>query len=390
MNQTYSLAHSPNQLAQIGRFNATVIVNSPGRVNLIGEHTDYNNGFVMPTAIDKTIKFYLKANGSKNMCTISSLNYGSSFTFDLLNPDLDGDEWTKYIIGVTEEIKKLGRSLTGFDCLLYSDLPMGAGISSSAALECGLAYGLNALFDLNLTKIEIVKLSQKAEHNYVGTQCGIMDQFASVMSEDGHVIKLDCQSLEYEMIPFDIHPYKLLLLNTNVSHSLSSSEYNTRRKECEEGVRVLQIKYPHINSLRDANINELESCKSQLSEIVYNRCLYILQENDRVIKAAEALKNNDLFTFGKLMYGSHEGLQHKYEVSCKELDFLTDFSRSHNEILGCRMMGGGFGGCTINLIHEDAVAGYIDEVSKAYTEKFNIRLTAFTTLPADGSSLINL
>ncbi|MEH6405863.1 MAG: galactokinase [Leeuwenhoekiella sp.] len=390
MDQIYTLAHSPEQLAQIGRFNASVIVNSPGRVNLIGEHTDYNNGYVMPTAIDKTIKFYLKKNGSDNQCSIKSLNYGATLDLDLQNPDLNGDEWTLYIIGVIEEMKKLGVNLTGFDCLMYSDLPMGAGISSSAALECGLAYGLNTLFDLGLTKIDLVKLSQKAEHNYVGTQCGIMDQFASVMSENGHVIKLDCKTLDYELLPFDIEPYKLLLLNTNVSHSLSSSEYNTRRKECEEGVKTLQLKYPHINSLRDASFAELESCKNDISEIVFKRCQYILEENDRVLKAAEALKNNDLETFGKLMYASHEGLQHKYEVSCEELDFLTDFSRDNAEILGCRMMGGGFGGCTINLIHEDAVAGYIEKASKAYTEAFDIKLTAFTTLPANGSSLIEL
>ncbi len=390
MDSTYILAHSPEQLAQLGRFNASVIVNSPGRVNLIGEHTDYNNGFVMPTAIDKTIKFYLKANGSESSCMVNSLNFDSSFTFDLKDDKIDGDEWTLYVIGVVREIQKLGKDLRGFDCLMYSDLPIGAGISSSAALECGLAYGLNALFDLKLSKLDIVKLSQKAEHNYVGTQCGIMDQFASVMSKTGNVIKLDCESLDYELIPFNIKPYKLLLLNTNVSHNLASSEYNVRRQECEEGVRILQTEYKKINSLRDVSFDQLETVKEKLSPVIYKRCLYILQENERVLKAAEALSNGDLKAFGALMYASHEGLQHKYEVSCKELDFLTDFSKANAAILGCRMMGGGFGGCTINLIHEEKISEYVEEVSKAYTDKFNLKLTAFTTVPANGSTLIEL
>tara|TARA_R110002020_G_scaffold239977_2_gene452643 strand:+ start:912 stop:2084 length:1173 start_codon:yes stop_codon:yes gene_type:complete len=390
LDSTYILAHSPEQLAQLGRFNASVIVNSPGRVNLIGEHTDYNNGFVMPTAIDKTIKFYLKANGSESSCMVNSLNFDSSFTFDLKDDKIDGDEWTLYVIGVVREIQKLGKDLRGFDCLMYSDLPIGAGISSSAALECGLAYGLNALFDLKLSKLDIVKLSQKAEHNYVGTQCGIMDQFASVMSKTGNVIKLDCESLDYELIPFNIKPYKLLLLNTNVSHNLASSEYNVRRQECEEGVRILQTEYKKINSLRDVSFDQLETVKEKLSPVIYKRCLYILQENERVLKAAEALSNGDLKAFGALMYASHEGLQHKYEVSCKELDFLTDFSKANAAILGCRMMGGGFGGCTINLIHEEKISEYVEEVSKAYTDKFNLKLTAFTTVPANGSTLIEL
>ena len=390
MDSTYILAHSPEQLAQLGRFNASVVVNSPGRVNLIGEHTDYNNGFVMPTAIDKTIKFYLKANGSQTNCNVNSLNFNSSFNFDLDDDNRNGDEWTLYILGVVKEIQKLGKHLKGFDCLMYSDLPIGAGISSSAALECGLAYGLNALFDLKMSKLDIVKLSQKAEHNYVGTQCGIMDQFASVMSKTGNVIKLDCESLDYELIPFNIKPYKLLLLNTNVSHNLASSEYNVRRQECEEGVRILKTQFKNINSLRDVSFDQLETVKEKLTPVIYKRCLYILQENARVLKAAECLSNGDLKAFGFLMYASHEGLQHKYEVSCKELDFLTDFSKENPAILGCRMMGGGFGGCTINLIHEEKISEYVEDVSQAYREKFNLKLTAFTTVPANGSTLIEL
>ncbi|MFD2828548.1 galactokinase [Leeuwenhoekiella polynyae] len=389
MANQITLAQSPEQLAQLGHFNAEVIINSPGRVNLIGEHTDYNNGFVMPTAIDKTIQFHLKKNGKASHCSVSSLNYGSFFEFDLAVEDRNEAEWTKYIVGVTEEIKKLGHKLEGFDCMMLSNLPMGAGISSSAALECGLARGLSELFDLNLSNLEIVKLSQMAEHNYVGTKCGIMDQFASVMSEENHVIKLDCKSLEYDLLPFAIEPYKLLLLNTNVSHSLSTSEYNVRRQECETGVSLLQKWYPEVQSLRDVNLKQLEAHKADFDPVVYNRCSYVIEENERVNKAAKALKAEDLETFGKLMYASHEGLQHKYEVSCKELDFLTKFSKDHEGILGCRMMGGGFGGCTINLIHQDAAEDYIEAAKKAYFKEFNRNLTAFTAMPANGGERLH-
>ncbi|WP_028377516.1 galactokinase [Leeuwenhoekiella sp. MAR_2009_132] len=388
MQNQYSLAQSPEYLAQIGQFKADVVINSPGRVNLIGEHTDYNNGFVMPTAIDKTIQFHLRKNGSKSLCSISSLNYNTTYNFDLNNTNLNDAEWTHYIIGVVEEIKKLGKSLEGFDCLMLSNLPMGAGISSSAALECGLAMGINELFDLKLTKLEIVKLSQLAEHNYVGTKCGIMDQFASVMSVENHVIKLDCESLEYEMLPFAIEPYKLLLLNTNVSHSLSTSEYNVRREECEKGVALLKKWYPEIDSLRHVSLEQLREYKSEFDSTIYARCEYVVEENLRVTQAATALENNDLCTFGKLMYASHDGLQNKYEVSCKELDFLTEFSKDNEAILGCRMMGGGFGGCTINLIHQDAVEEYVASAKEAYYKKYNLNLTAFTAMPSNGGERV--
>ncbi len=370
--------------SQIASFNAEVIINAPGRVNLIGEHTDYNNGFVMPTAIDKNIQFYLKLNGSESSCSIQSLNYNSCYKFDLNSPNSNQEEWTRYITGVLEEIKKLGKVIKGFDCIMLSNLPIGAGISSSAALECGLATGINELFDLGLTQLEIVKLSQLAEHNYVGTQCGIMDQFASVMSKKNHIIKLDCESLEYELVPFMIEPYGLLLLNTNVSHSLSTSEYNTRRAECEQGVTLLQQWYPEIKSLRDCSLEQLQNHQSQFDPLIYKRCEYVLEENKRVSDAALALENKDLKTFGELMYASHQGLQNKYEVSCKELDFLTEFSKNNEAILGCRMMGGGFGGCTLNLIHQDAIDAYIADASLAYKKIFNIELTAFTAMPSNG------
>lgn len=366
-----------------------VVIESPGRINFIGEHTDYNNGFVLPTAIDKKITFKISKNNSLKKCSVYSTNYDLRFSFNLDNIRISNTSWENYILGVIHEIQKLTDKVQGFDCELSSDIPVGSGISSSAALECGLAFGLNELFNLNLSKLSIVELSQRAEHNYVGTKCGIMDQFASVMSKKDHVILLDCQSLEHKYIPINIKPYKILLLNTNVSHSLASSEYNTRREECEKGVRIISEKYPSIQSLRDVNKKNLEEFKNILPKIIYTRCKYVIEENTRVLDAVEALKENRLKDFGDLMYATHQGLSKKYEVSCKELDFLVDFSKDYDAIIGSRMMGGGFGGCTINLIHENDVSGFINIVSNAYYKKFNIKLDAFEANPSGGTSIIN-
>ncbi|WP_317126545.1 galactokinase, partial [Aureibaculum marinum] len=226
------------------------IIDSPGRINIIGEHTDYNNGFVLPTAIDKKIQFKFKKNGSLKTCSIHSNNFDTGFSFKLDAVEKSEKQWENYVLGVIYEIQQLSDKLQGFDCVLDSDIPVGSGISSSAALECGLAFGLNELFDLNLSKQTIVELSQRAEHNFVGTKCGIMDQFASVMSKKDHVILLDCQSLDYQYVPIKIEPFTILLLNTNVSHNLASGEYNIRRSQCEEGVRVIKQKYAEVHSLR--------------------------------------------------------------------------------------------------------------------------------------------
>lgn len=365
-----------------------LIVESPGRINIIGEHTDYNNGFVLPTAIDKKITFKFRKNNTKNTCKVYSANFDTSFSFDLTNVKPSEQQWENYILGVIHEIQILSNKLEGFDCVLDSNIPVGSGISSSAALECGLAFGLNELFDLGLSKITIVEIGQRAEHNYVGTKCGIMDQFASVMSKEGHVILLDCQSLDYNYVPVEIEPYKILLLNTNVSHNLASGEYNVRRSQCEEGVAVIQKKYPEVKSLRDVSPEMLAEFKGQLSEIVFNRCSYVVDEKVRVLDTVEAMKNNQLDVMGKNMYKTHEGLQHLYEVSCPELDFLVDFSRSYDAVIGSRVMGGGFGGCTINIIHKDAVEKFTEEASKAYFEKFKIQLTAFEANPSEGTSIV--
>ena len=364
-----------------------ITINSPGRINLIGEHTDYNNGFVLPTAIDKKIQFKFKKNGTPNTCNIYSKNFNTSFTFNLNTIKPSEQQWENYILGVIFEIQKLSNKLEGFDCIFSSEIPIGSGISSSAALECGIAYGLNELFELGLSKITLVEIGQRAEHNYVGTKCGIMDQFASVMSKAGHVILLDCQSLEYEYVPININPYKIVLLNTNVSHNLADGAYNKRRSLCEQGVAIIQKKYPKVNSLRDVSLEMLAEFKEEFTEDMYNKCRYVVEEKTRVLNSVAALKNNELTILGENMYATHHGLSKLYEVSCAELDFLVEFSKKYDTVIGARMMGGGFGGCTINIIHKDEVTAFTTAASEAYFNKFNIKLTAFEANPSEGTSV---
>lgn len=364
-----------------------LIVHSPGRINIIGEHTDYNDGFVLPTAIDKKIEFKFRKNGTPGSCTVYSEDFDTGFSFELDSVAKSSEQWQNYVLGVVYEIQQLTDNLQGFDCTLNSNIPVGSGISSSAALECGIAYGLNELFNLGLSKLTMVKLSQRAEHNYVGTKCGIMDQFASVMSKKGHVILLDCQSLDYKYVPIEIEPYKILLLNTNVSHNLATGEYNKRRSQCEEGVRIIKQKYPEVISLRNVSDTMLDEFKDKMPDVVFNRCKYVVEEKERVLNSVEALKKSELRQLGENMYKTHEGLSNLYEVSCPELDFLVDFSKNYDEVIGARMMGGGFGGCTVNIIHQDAVENFIEEASKAYYGKHNIKLTAFEAMPSGGTSI---
>ena len=367
------------------KFDPQLIIESPGRINLIGEHTDYNLGYVLPTAIEKKIIFRLQKNGSETECNIYSTDFDTGFKIDLRTIARSSVEWENYILGVLNEISKRTDGVKGFDCTLESNLPQGSGLSSSAALECGLAFGLNELFDLGLTKMDIVQLSQTAEHTYVGTQCGIMDQFASVMSQTGHVILLDCKSLEHSQIPIAFEPYQMVMLNTKVSHNLATSEYNVRKQECEEGVAIIKYKYPEVDSLRDATRDMLEAVKHEMSDVVFDRCSFIISENERVLLMAEALKKNDLNRVGALLYEAHEGISKLYEVSCPESDFLVDFSKDFPAVLGARQTGGGFGGCTLNIVHKDAVDDFIQQASTAYKSRFNIELEAFTVRPSAGT-----
>ncbi len=369
-------------------FQPELVISSPGRINLIGEHTDYNMGYVLPTAIEKNITFSFRKNGSDNQCHVYSKTYDTGFEIDLNKIAVSKVEWENYILGVLNEISKRTDKVRGFDCVVESNLPTGSGLSSSAALECGLAFGLNEIFDLGLSKIEMVQLSQTAEHTYVGTQCGIMDQFASVMSEAGNVILLDCRSLDYDHIPIDLNPYKIILLNTKVSHNLASSEYNTRKQECEQGVAIIQKKHPNVKSLRDVDSEMLLASKEEMDPIVYNRCSFIVKENDRVLEMVKALKENNLKEVGQILYKAHEGISTEYEVSCPESDFLVDFSKGNDQVLGARQTGGGFGGCTLNIVHDSAVEDFVSAATKAYKDKFNITLEAFEVRPSGGTSAI--
>ncbi len=374
----------------LNTFNAELVIESPGRINLIGEHTDYNMGYVLPTAIEKKIIFEFQKNGSEKECNVYSKGFDVGFQLDLGNLSKSNIEWENYILGVLNEISKRTDKVEGFNCTIQSNLPAGSGLSSSAALECGLAFGLNELFQLGLSKMDMVQLSQTAEHTYAGTQCGIMDQFASVMSEAGQVILLDCRSLERKMIPIHLDPYKLILLNTKVSHNLATSEYNVRKQECEEGVATIKQYFPEIASLRDVSMDMLQHCEPYLSETVHRRCAFIIAENKRVLAVAEALESNDLSKVGTLLYEAHEGISSQYEVSCPESDFLVAIAKTDAKVLGARQTGGGFGGCTLNIVHEEAVTTFVEKATKEYKEKFDIDLEAFEVRPSTGTKVASL
>ena len=364
-----------------------LLVRAPGRINLIGEHTDYNEGFVLPAAIDKQMVLAVAKNGTRS-CRLYSYDYKESAEFSLEGLAPSSTAWANYILGVINQLQQAGHRVEGFDCVFGGDIPMGAGLSSSAALECGTACALIQLFELPVDKISMIKFAQKAEHTFAGVQCGIMDQFASVMGKENHAIRLDCRSLAFSYFPINLHNYQLILCDTQVKHSLASSEYNTRRKECEEGVAVVKRKYPQVSSLRDVSLAMLEEVKTQLNPVVLKRCSYIIEENDRLLKGCELLERGDIKGFGEKMYGSHEGLSQKYEVSCKELDFLVDYTKNNSGVAGARMMGGGFGGCTINLVVKDQKEAFVEGISGAYKEQFGIDLKTYEVNVTDGTGPI--
>ncbi|WP_152285625.1 galactokinase [Flavicella marina] len=351
-------------------------IEAPGRINLIGEHIDYNGGNVLPAAIDKCIYYSFKKNGSDKTSNVLSKNFSEGFTFDISVPEKPGDGWLSYLSGVLSEIeKRVPGKVTGFDCALESKLPIGSGISSSAALLCGFAKGLNELFELGIDDIEIVKLCQNAERIFSGANVGVMDQFAVVKGKKDHFILLDCDTLEYKTIPAAMKSNVLLLLNTNVSHNLADSAYNERRAQCESALEIIQSKYPQVKTLVEATEEMVEEFKEELGEDRVKRATHVIQEQKRVEATVEALKNNDFELVGDLLNQSHDGLQNLYEVSCPELDFLAAYARKDDRVLGARMMGGGFGGCTINLIDEKNVDSFVADAAKAYKEACNLELT---------------
>lgn len=363
-----------------------LIVQSPGRINLIGEHTDYNDGFVMPAAIDKGITFAL-APSTTGQSVIYAENFKESFVVPhSITGPLNQPAWANYLLGVLYQLQQR-KNIPPFNCVFEGDLPVGAGLSSSAALECGFAFALNELFELNLSKLVLIKLSQWAEHNYAGVKCGIMDQFSSVMGKKDHVILLDCRSLEYTYSPLRLEKHSILLCNTNIKHSLASSEYNVRRSECEHGVAILKKSFQAITSLRDVTLEMLNKHKADLSPIIYNRCRYVVEENTRVQQGAIDLQHGYLEAFGRKMFETHHGLSSLYEVSCPELDFLVALAKETPGIVGARMMGGGFGGCTINIIEDTALENFVTKASLEYRIHFGKDMTSYVVNISNGTRL---
>jgi galactokinase len=365
-----------------------LLVRSPGRVNIIGEHTDYNNGFVLPAAVDKAI-YVAVTKRDDDTIKLYSDDFDELVEFKLKELKPEKGRWSNYILGVVDQLLQHGHKLKGFNLSFGGDIPIGAGMSSSAAVECSTIFALNEIFKLNVSTLDMVKWSQKAEHKFSGVMSGIMDQFASMYGKKDHVLKLDCLTLDYEYIPLKLDGIKIVLLNTNVKHSLASSEYNTRRAECERGVALVKEHHPEVNSLREVSLSMLNEHVAPVDEIIYQRCRYVVEENMRLHAATEDLKEGNIKALGEKMFQTHEGLSKQYEVSCKELDFFVEQVRNDEDVLGARMMGGGFGGCTINLIKEHAVERVINKVSKAYEEEMQKEVTAYITQTEDGTSIVN-
>ena len=360
---------------------------SPGRINLIGEHTDYNGGFVFPGAIDKGMLAEIKPNGTGKVRAFS-IDLDDYAEFGLTEEDAPKASWARYIFGVCREIIKRGGEIQGFDTAFAGDVPLGAGMSSSAALESTYAFALNELFDLNIDKFELAKIGQSTEHNYCGVNCGIMDQFASVFGQKGHLIRLDCRSLEYKYFPFDPESagYKLVLLDSVVKHELASSAYNKRRQSCERVVVAIKRNHPEVDFLRDATMEMLNEVKADVTAEDYMRAEYVIEEIQRVLDVCDALEKGDYETVGEKMYGTHHGMSKLYEVSCEELDFLNDIAKECG-VTGSRVMGGGFGGCTINLVKADKYDAFVKKAFAEYAKKFGHEPKLYNVVISDGARI---
>ena len=360
------------------------IFTSPGRINLIGEHTDYNGGFVFPGAIDKGVMAEIKPNGSDKVRAYS-IDLKDYVEFGLGPDDAPRTTWAKYIYGVCREMIARGVEVKGFNTAFSGDIPLGAGMSSSAALESTYAFALNELFGNGMIdKFELAKVGQATEHKYVGVKCGIMDQFASLFGKKDHLIRLDCKTLEHKYFPFHPQGYRLVLLDSVVKHELASSAYNKRRESCENVVKEIKKKHPEVEFLRDASMSMLEEVKGEVSAEDYMRAEYVVEEVQRVLDVCDALERDDYETVGQKMYETHDGMSRLYEVSCEELDFLNDLAREFG-VTGSRVMGGGFGGCTINLLKEELHDSFIAEVKKRYEAKYGIQPKFYDVVISDGA-----
>ncbi len=361
---------------------------SPGRINFIGEHIDYNDGFVMPAAIDKGVCYAISLNNTDEI-NFHAVDFNEKLTINI--KDIKKmTSWKNYVLSVINEFLIKGLQVKGFDCVFGGNIANGAGISSSAAVEGGLSFAINELFNFGFNRKDLALLCQRAEHNFPGVMCGIMDQYANMFGKKDHVILLDTRSVEHQYFPLKLEDYKIVLINTKVHHSLASSEYNVRRKQCEEGLAILK-KELGITSFRDIKSpEELLPFKNKMNEKVYERCKFVVEEIIRTQQAAKFLQQDNLIEFGKLMFATHEGLSKLYEVSCPELDFLVEQAKENENIIGARMMGGGFGGCTINIIKKEAVKDFLATATVAYQKKFQIDAEVIDVKVEDGTHEIKI
>jgi galactokinase len=359
------------------------VYSSPGRINIIGEHTDYNGGFVLPGAIDKAMFCEIRPNGTDRVRAYA-LDLNESVEFGLEEADKPSQQWACYIFGVCREMAKRGKPVQGFDTVFAGDVPLGAGMSSSAALESCFGFALNDIYSLGFPKMELALIGQATEHNYCGVKCGIMDQFASIFGREGNVMRLDCRSLEFEYVPFDPKGYRLVLLNTMVTHNLAGGEYNKRRESCERVVAAIAKRHPEVKHLRDADFAMLAEVKSEVDALDYQRAEFVVGEVPRLLDACAAMEKGDWQTVGEKMYATHHGLSKLYEVSCPELDFLNDVAKECG-VTGSRVMGGGFGGCTINLVKSELYDGFVKTALEKYEAKFGIKAKVYDVVIRDGA-----
>lgn len=379
-----SLANTVHELF-IKEFGITPrVFAAPGRVNIIGEHTDYNGGFVLPAAIDKAAYLAL-APAENGKGRWISADFNDAVDIDFSHFARQEKSWPNYLLGVLDQFVRAGKEPAAFNAVLAADVPIGAGLSSSAAIESVMATAVNTIEGYDFDKLTLALMAQRAEHEYIGLKCGIMDMYASIHGKQGHVMKIDCRSLEHEYFPLALGDYRIVLLDTGVKHELASSEYNIRRQQCEEGVSILQKHYPDVRQLRDVTIEMLELHKQEIDPLIYKRCYYVIEENKRVDQVCSLLKMGSLDQAGQLLYESHNGLQHDYEVSCRELDLLVKLVKNETHVLGARMMGGGFGGCTINFVHKDATAPLLKKIAPVYKENTGLDLNAHEVVTGDGA-----
>ncbi len=356
---------------------------SSGRINLIGEHTDYNGGYVFPGAINFGIMAAIEPNGTDKV-KVFSLNFDEYVEFGLQEEDKPEQQWARYIFGVCRETIKRGGKVKGFDAVFAGDVPLGAGLSSSAALESVFAFAINEINGNGIEKFELAKIGQSTEHNYCGVKCGIMDQFASIFGKEGSLMRLNCKTGEYKYFPFHPKGYKLVLLDTCVKHELASSAYNKRRESCENAAAAIRKNHPEVEFLSDAKRLWLDEVRDQIPQEDFLRAEYVIGEVQRVLDVCDALERDDYETVGEMMYQTHFGLSRLYEVSCEELDFLNKLARKC-DVTGSRVMGGGFGGCTINLVKEELYDAFIKTATEKFTEKFGHAPKIYNVVISDGA-----